>query len=220
MPPATRRMLPYAAAGAAVIALAAGAYSCTRGDHSDRLSDAEAGIAQPGADNLAAEAEAAEPVDPAIRCGSAAAGAALKRELFRRAAQIRGKDSEMLERIAAAAALRVDRPVVTSRDEGLGSIACAASAALDLPPGLAVAGGRTSLGAELGYSLEPAADGSGDTVVLTNAEAMVVPLATVAQVAPPPPEPRAGPEPAERDPLAAADSPEPDDLTGNIFDER
>ena len=41
-----------------------------------------------------------------------------------------------------------------------GGIACSASIALDLPPGVTVAGGRRTLAADLDYLLQPAADGT------------------------------------------------------------
>ena len=180
MSPQTSRALPWIAAAAALLALGGGLYGCSKQGDGDRLSDAQAEAAQGAAENLSDNAvERAAALDLATRCASGATYALLKRELFRRAAQIRGKDDAMLSRVASAAALRVDRPIVRSRDEGLGSIACAASATLDLPPSLAVAGGRTSLAADLDYTLQPAADGSGDVLTLTNADAITVPLATI-----------------------------------------
>ena len=188
MNPSTSRALPWIAAAAALLALGGGLYGCSKQGDGDRVSDAQAEAAQGAAENLADNAiERAAALDPATRCASGATYALLKRELFRRAAQIRGKDDAMLDRVASAAALRVDRPIVRSRDEGLGSIACAASASLDLPPGLAVAGGRTSLAADLDYTLQPAADGSGDVLTLANADAITVPLATVGRIAASPP---------------------------------
>jgi uncharacterized protein YecT (DUF1311 family) len=52
---------------------------------------------------------------------------------------------------------------------------------IDLPPGVAVVGGRRTLTAEMDYALQPAADGSGDVVTLSGADAIVVPLATLAR---------------------------------------
>ncbi|MCA1654664.1 MAG: hypothetical protein LC656_11005, partial [Sphingomonadales bacterium] len=184
MSPSTARALPFFAAVAALVALGAGIYGCSRDNHSDRLSDQQAGVSQAGAENLAANDTAATArVDPAQRCASGVTYELLKRELFRRAAEIRGRDIALFDRLAAAAALRVERPVVKSRDEGLGSIACGASAAIDLPPGLAVAGGRTTLAADLDYTLQPAADGTGDVLTLANADAITIPLATLGRSA-------------------------------------
>ena len=147
--------------------------ACHRGGPSDKLDDNQLTAANVTTNTTAPKAT------PAHRCASTATYELIKRELFRRAAQLRGKDDAVFDRLATAAALRIERPVVTSQDEGLGSIGCSASVALDLPPGLAVAGGRSSLPADLTYTLQPAADGSGDVVTLTNADAITVPLATL-----------------------------------------
>ena len=199
MSPATSRALPWIAGAVALLGVAGGMYGCSKHGADDRLSDAQAGAASVGPDNMADNAiERAAAVDPQTRCASPATYALLNRELFRRAAQIRGKDDAQFDRIATAASLRVERPVVRSRDEGLGSIACSASVSLDLPPGLAVAGGRASLTADLDYTLQPAADGSGDVVTLTNADAITVPLATIGRTSQP-----------ARDPLAPIPVPAP-----------
>jgi uncharacterized protein YecT (DUF1311 family) len=206
MTPQTQRSMPFlAAAAAAVLLVGAGAYSCSKRDNGDKLSDTQVD-ARSTAGNVAVAAKAP---DPARRCATTATYDLLKRELFRRAAQIRGSsDPALFDRIASAAALRVERPLVTSRDEGLGSIACSASAAIDLPPGLAVAGGRTSLSADLAYTLQPAADGSGDVLAFTNGDAIVVPLATIGRTASTARLPTA-PPPVLPDPLAPTASPSP-----------
>jgi len=148
--------------------------ACSRHEPSDRLDDNQL------SSTVAPRAAA---TTPAKRCASGHTNDLIRHELFRRAAQLRGKDDAVFDTISAQAALRVERPVVTSRDEGLGGIACSASVALDLPPGLVVAGGRTSMSADLGYTLQPAADGTGDVVTLTNADAITVPLATLGRSA-------------------------------------
>ncbi|MEO7787753.1 MAG: hypothetical protein ABIR77_08060 [Sphingomicrobium sp.] len=199
----------FAAAAAAVLIVGAGAYSCSKHDNNDRLSDGQASGTR---EATAAGTTGAATADPARRCASTRTYDLLKRELFRRAAQIRGNaDPALFDRIALAAALRVERPLVTSSDEGLGSIACSASAAIDLPPGLAVAGGRTTLAADLGYTLQPAADGSGDVLAFTNADAIVVPLATIGRTSagiPPATVPQAIP-PADYIPSPVSPNPPP-----------
>ncbi len=164
-------MRSFLLAATAMLALAA----CNRHSPSDRLDD-----------NLVASTNAASKVAPntaAKRCASTRTYDLIKHELFRHAAQLRGKDDAIFDRLSADAALRVERPIVKSQDEGLGSIACSASVALDLPPGLTVAGGRSSLSADLDYTLQPAADDSGDVVTVTNADAITVPLATLGRKA-------------------------------------
>jgi hypothetical protein len=72
--------------------------------------------------------------------------------------------------------------MLRSHDEDVGTITCAGSLALDLPPGVAVVGGRRTLTANIGYAIQPAADGSGDVLTLSNADAIITPLATLARV--------------------------------------
>ena len=196
----TSKATPIVAAIAAVLLVGGGIYGCSKRGGDDRLSDQQAGASATGVDNLTVAPDKNAVVDPATRCASGPTYALVKREIFRRAAQIRGRDDALLDRIASAAALRVERPVVRSRDEGLGSIACAAAVSVDLPPGLAVAGGGTSLSAALDYTIQPAADGTGDVIALTNAEAITVPLATIGRTAAAAPSPVPVPVPA--DPLA------------------
>ena len=62
------------------------------------------------------------------------------------------------------------------------AVNCSGSLSLDLPPGLAVVGGRRTLSADVDYTVQPAADGSGNVVLLRNADAIVTPLATLARL--------------------------------------
>lgn len=201
-------MPAYLAMGGAVVLLCGLAYTCSTKHVSDRLSDQQAEVTASAPEKTAANVQQSAP-DPGRRCASAHSYDLVKRELFHRAALIRGRDDALFDRIASAAALRIERPLVTSRDEGLGSIACSADAAIDLPPGVTVAGGRTSLGASIGYTLQPTADDGGDAVALTNADAITVPLATIGRGAGAP----AGgmtapvPIPAPADPLAPRNAP-------------
>jgi hypothetical protein len=139
-------------------------------------------------------------------CASSEVYDKIKLELFRQAAAVRGRDQATYDKIAAYSALRVEEPVLRARDEALHTITCTARLALDLPPGLAVAGGRRSLVANIGYTVQPAADGSGDVVTLAGIDPITVPLATLARTAPPAAPPPVVPAPA--DPLA----PPPDPL--------
>lgn len=112
-------------------------------------------------------------------CASQGTYDAIRRELFRRAAQVRGSDEQAYTRLADFALLRVNSPVVRGIDEQLQSVTCSGNAALSLPPNVAVAGGRRSLSADIDYSVQPAADGTGNVVRLGNADGIVVPLATL-----------------------------------------
>lgn len=114
-------------------------------------------------------------------CAAQSTYDAIRRELFRRAAQVRGGDGQAYARLADFALLRVSNPVARGVDEQLNSVTCSGSAALDLPPGVVAAGGRRSLSGDIEYSVQPAADGTGNVVSLGTADAIVVPLATLAR---------------------------------------
>ena len=72
-----------------------------------------------------------------------------------------------------------------SEDSSTGAVNCSGSLSLDLPPGVAVVGGRRTLTSDVDYTVQPAADGSGNVVLLRNADAIITPLATLARVAQP-----------------------------------
>ena len=133
------------------------------------------------------QATASRAQDPEERCASQATYDLIKRELFRRAANVRGSDQAAFDKLAAYSALRVESPVLRGRDGDVSAINCSASLALDLPPGVAVVGGRRTLTAEIDYALQPAADGTGDVVTLGNADSIVTPLATLARTTQPAP---------------------------------
>lgn len=195
--------------------------------------------AGPGEDRLDENAvdSGAEATDIAeSRCGSQQTYDLIKREIFRRAAQVRGSDSGAFDRLAAYATVRVQAPVLKRQDEQLGTVVCSGSVALDLPPGVAVVGGRRTLQSEIDYAIQPAADGSGNVATLSGADAIIVPLATLARtgsqsglpqpqpepgpesdsvgqplgnVPPPAPSPRPAPEPARPSPTPQSPEPAP-----------
>lgn len=118
-------------------------------------------------------------------CASSATYDLIKHELFRRAAQLRGSDQAAYDRLSAYAVVRMENPVMESEDTSNGAVNCSGSLSLDLPPGVAVVGGRRTLMADVDYTVQPAADGSGNVVLLRNADAIITPLATLARVAQP-----------------------------------
>lgn len=120
---------------------------------------------------------------PAIEraCASNQTYDLIKRELFRRAAQLRGSDQTAFDQLSSYAVVRVENPVMESRDASTGAINCSGSLSLDLPPGVAVVGQRRTLSSDVDYTIEQAADGSGPVVLLRNAEAIIAPLATLAR---------------------------------------
>ena len=67
------------------------------------------------------------------------------------------------------------------QNDDVGSVTCNATVTLDLPPGVSVVGGRRSLSADVLYTVQPAADGSGNVLTLANADGIITPLATLAK---------------------------------------
>jgi uncharacterized protein YecT (DUF1311 family) len=127
-------------------------------------------------------------------CSAQSTYDAIRSELFRRAAQVRGSDEQAYRRLSDFALLRMSGPIVRSVDEDLRSVTCSARADLDLPPGVRTSGGERSLSGDLDYLVQPAADGTGNVVRLGNADSIVVPLATLARIAAPRTAPLVPPE--------------------------
>ena len=122
-------------------------------------------------------------------CASKATYELIKRELFKRAAQLRGSDQGAFGRLSGYAVARMENPVMEREDRTTGAVHCTGSLSLDLPPGVAVVGGRRTVEADLDYTVQQAADGSGPVVLLSNADAIITPLATLVRVGQPAPEP-------------------------------
>jgi hypothetical protein len=129
----------------------------------------------------ATELAGKQPADLEKWCASQATYDAMKRELFRRAAQVRGSDGQLYARLSDFALLRVNGPLVRGVDDQLSSVSCSGTAVLQLPPGVQVSDGRRSLSGDIDYMIEPAADGTGNVVRLGNADAIVIPLATLSR---------------------------------------
>lgn len=121
-------------------------------------------------------------------CASSTTYDLIKAELFRRAAQLREADQAAYDRLASYAVVRMENPVMESEDSSTGAVNCSGSLSLDLPPGVAVAGGRRTLTSEVDYTVQQAADGTGTVVVLHNADAIVTPLSALARVGEPAPQ--------------------------------
>jgi hypothetical protein len=132
--------------------------------------------------------------DPQAWCAAQSTYDAMKRELFRRAAQVRGSDEQAYARLADFALLRVNGPVVRGVDDQVQSVSCSGTAVLDLPPGVQVAGGRRSLSGDVDYMIQPAADGTGKVVRLGNSDSIVIPLATINRTSTPQTQLPAAPE--------------------------
>lgn len=178
----------------------------TRGgnENSDRLSD----------DQIAAGAAT---TDPGTACASPATYDLIKRQLFRSAALLRGSDQAAFDTFAAASVVRMDAPMLKSSDAQRGTISCTGSLALDLPPGVAVGGGRRTLTADIEYGLQLAADGGSTGLTLTDADTIITPLSTLAKIGAPAVDPLAptnqvdqvGAPPVTTEPLPAPPPPAP-----------
>jgi uncharacterized protein YecT (DUF1311 family) len=151
-----------------ILAFAIWTASSTRRTNPDRLPDGDS--------------TAASTTSPQQRCAAQSTYDLIKRELFRRAAAVRGSDQAAFDKLAAYAVVRVDRPLLASEDEGTGAVGCTGALTLDLPPGVAVVGGRRTLSGDIGYALQDSADGNGQVLTLNNADSIVTPLATLARV--------------------------------------
>ncbi len=176
-------------AGVLILAFVIWTASGTRRTNPDRLPDGSAAAAAPRSAN------------PQQRCASQATYDLIKREVFRRAAALRGSDQAAFDKLAGYAVVRIDRPLLASEDESTGAVGCTGSLTLDLPPGVAVVGGRRTLSADIGYTLQGAADGNGQVLTLNSADGIVTPLATLARTSGQAIDPRASP-PSTTDPLA------------------
>jgi len=119
---------------------------------------------------------------PDKACASKQTYDLIKRELFRRAAQLRGSDQAAFDQLSAYAVARMENPVMESQDRSTGAVNCSGSLSVDLPPGVAIVGGRRTLTSDVDYTVEQAADGSGTVVLLRNADSIIAPLATLARV--------------------------------------
>ena len=120
--------------------------------------------------------------DPEKLCSSQSTYDMIKRDLFRRAAALRGSDQATFDKLASYSSLRVEAPLLQDQNEKIDSVTCNANISLDLPPGVAVVGGRRTLGADALYTVQPSADGSGKVLTLANVDGIVTPLATLARV--------------------------------------
>ncbi len=134
----------------------------------DRLSDSAMGEAQPT--NLERQ------------CGSQKVHDAIKRELFRRAAQARGRDQEALEQIAGQASARMEAAMMTSEDDDRGTISCSGLLWVDIPPAYIAPGGRRTLSGDVDYTIETSSEGAGDLVSLGGGDAIITALSRLARV--------------------------------------
>jgi len=119
----------------------------------------ERGSAQTAPSDDQVQSRAAQGIQQ--RCASQRSYDRIKLELFRRAVETRGSGRAPFDRLSSYSVVRMERPLLTDHDEELGTLRCSGRLSLDLPPGVAVVGGRRTLAADIDYVLQPAADGSG-----------------------------------------------------------
>ncbi len=158
-------------------------------------------------------------------CASDATYDRLKELVFDEAARIRKSDPRNLDPLAAAAVVRMEDPVVKSRDDGLNVTVCSGRFIIELPPGSENAfDGKRRLDAEVEYAAQAAVDGSGLVYQMDGAEPIIYRLATfglkgapmpkivaaepasnprpaIVPTSPPGSEPAAGPEPDSPPPM-------------------
>lgn len=111
------------------------------------------------------------------RCTARKTHDEVKRQLFARAAEIRGSNGDNYQRIAGFALIQVDGATPVAGNAAA-AVECRGHATLRLPSGLKVAGGRTTLGGDIGYSV---GTGPRGTVTLGQSDTIAIPLATLTQ---------------------------------------
>ncbi len=129
-------------------------------------------------DNDLATVTPGEAQDPDLRCNAQVVQDEVKRQLFARAADIRGSNRDNYERIAGFAILQLDGAAPLAPVPATEQIDCRGHATLRLPAGLKAVGGRIALGGDVGYTIAP---GRGGAVMLGQSDAIVTPLATLTQ---------------------------------------
>ena len=111
-------------------------------------------------------------------CASAATYDRLKELAFDEAIRVRNADPVNLDTLATHAVVRMENPVVKSRDEDLNVTVCTGRFILELPPGAERAfGGERRLVADIEYAAQAAADGSGLVYQIRGAEPIIYKLA-------------------------------------------
>ncbi len=159
----------------------------------DKLGDADLASGQP-----------VRKAAPDRRCGAQSSQDEVKRQLFARAAEIRGSNADNYARIASFALLQLDGVAPQSPVEPGQTVECRARATLRLPAGLKVAGGRTTVAGEIAFSVAP---GERGPVTLGQADPVAIPLATLTQNRRTPAPPVVAATPA--DPPVAVSDPAP-----------
>lgn len=113
-------------------------------------------------------------------CASQASYERLKALAFEKAGEVRAGRTQMLEQLRAATVVRMEDPVVKSRDDALNVTVCKGRMVIDLPPGAEDAfNGERRLVADVEFAAQAAADGSGMVYQLDGAEPIIYRLAAI-----------------------------------------
>jgi uncharacterized protein YecT (DUF1311 family) len=137
-------------------------------------------------------------------CASQLTYARLKEYVFDAAARIRNSDPRGLDPLAAYSVVRMDDPVVKSRDDELNITVCSGRFVLNLPPGIQDAfNGQPVIEADVEYAAQAAADGSGLVYSMNGAEPIIYRIATLGLPTRPMPHIAAAPAAAEGETEAA-----------------
>ena len=124
--------------------------------------------------------EMAEKQEERLReaCASNATYDRLKEVVFEEAVRIRNSDPANLDKLATHSVVRMEKPVVKTRDENLNVTVCTGRFVLELPPGAEAGfGGQRRLMADIEYAAQAAADASGLVYQLNGAEPIIYRLA-------------------------------------------
>jgi len=131
-------------------------------------------------------------INPAETCVSRSAHDLVKQELVRRAGQLHRGDRALFGQLVADSFVRIDSTLAASVEEATGTVNCKALVVVLAPPGTQLGGGRSSLTAEIDYSLKPAGQGERGEVALADADPLARQLATLARL-PRPADPEVAP---------------------------
>jgi hypothetical protein len=171
--PQSRVAAPMRASSLALILAASLATVACGPRNKDKLEDDELASAE-GRTTKSTEVSGAED----SRCTASTTNDEVKRQLFARAAEIRGSNAGNYQRISGFALIQLDGAPTAASVAAGEMVDCRGRAVLRLPPGLKVAGGRTVIGGDIAYSVGSGARGA---VTLGQADSVAIPLATLTQ---------------------------------------
>jgi len=137
-------------------------FASRQSSNQDRLGD-DANISAP------------EQAAAAKGCSGKSVSDGLKAALFARALDKRGKDEEAYRAVASASVVRMENEAL--EQEVADGLACTATVAIDLPPGIVATGGRRNLMGNVDYLIAS----NGDGVALRNGPALADELASLAR---------------------------------------